>query len=307
MQTTVIVCLFALLFCHCTSTLINRPVIGILTQPYKQDPSKQYIVASYVKFVEAAGAIAVPIFYNDTREALQNLFFSLNGLLFTGGGLVLSETTEYFRTAQFLWNLTLQAYAQGNYFPLWGTCQGMELFHILAAQQSNDSRILQSFDAWDMSIPVQFTGQENRMFGTQQQQIVQDLQNLPITMHYHHLGTNPATYTEFPALQKFFTIIATDLDRQGKPFVSIMEAKTLPIYATQFHPEWPIFEWDPESAVSHTAQAIRANSYFASFFINEARKNTQSMDQTQTLSLCMDNYQATFSLQMNGDTQTYFF
>ena len=32
-------------------------------------------------------------------------------------------------------------------------------------------------------------------------------------------------------------------DRKGKSFVSTMEAKTVPVYATQWHPEKNAFEW----------------------------------------------------------------
>ena len=51
------------------SCLQNRPVIGILTQEIPQQYQKyavkstSYIVASYVKFVESAGAQVVPIWY----------------------------------------------------------------------------------------------------------------------------------------------------------------------------------------------------------------------------------------------------
>jgi gamma-glutamyl hydrolase len=50
------------------SALNNRPIIGILAQPgtggfglKEAKPEVQYIAASYVKFVESAGARVVPI------------------------------------------------------------------------------------------------------------------------------------------------------------------------------------------------------------------------------------------------------
>jgi len=70
------------------SPLNDRPIIGVLTQPFKGDAKKHYIVASYVKYLESAGARVVPIFYDEERAKLVTLVSKLNGLLFTGGGMV---------------------------------------------------------------------------------------------------------------------------------------------------------------------------------------------------------------------------
>lgn len=54
------------------SRLNNRPLIGILTQ--RDDPARgkdSYIASSYVKFVESAGARAVPIFCDMPREEVE--------------------------------------------------------------------------------------------------------------------------------------------------------------------------------------------------------------------------------------------
>jgi len=43
------------------------------------------MVASYVKWIESAGALVVPIHWDASYEELDNLFNSVNGMLFTGG------------------------------------------------------------------------------------------------------------------------------------------------------------------------------------------------------------------------------
>jgi len=45
-----------------------------------------YFPASYVKFIEAAGARVVPIPYDASPENLTFFFNSTNGLLLPGGG-----------------------------------------------------------------------------------------------------------------------------------------------------------------------------------------------------------------------------
>ena len=49
----------------------------------------------------------------------------------------------------------------------------------------------------------------------------------------------PATFAASAPLSAFFTLLATNIDRAGRSFVSVVEATDprLRIYATQFHPE----------------------------------------------------------------------
>lgn len=65
-----------------------RPVIGILSHPgdgasgrLKNGTNVSVIAASYVKFVEAAGARVIPIVYTDPIDVIlsvSHLFFVLN-------------------------------------------------------------------------------------------------------------------------------------------------------------------------------------------------------------------------------------
>jgi hypothetical protein len=63
------------------------PVIGVLTQPWKAGKDSEellYIAASYVKYVEAGGARAVPVFSDRSAKELTSIFSKLNGLLVPG-------------------------------------------------------------------------------------------------------------------------------------------------------------------------------------------------------------------------------
>lgn len=58
-----------------------RPVIGILSHPgdgasgrLNNATNASYIAASYVKFVESAGARVIPLIYNEPREILFQVF-----------------------------------------------------------------------------------------------------------------------------------------------------------------------------------------------------------------------------------------
>ena len=88
--------LITVLLLSLSSVLANTdwPIIGVFAQPSSSSNaacggSCQYIAASYVKYLESAGARVVPIDYNPTNEEIDHLFENLNGFFFPGGGNIL--------------------------------------------------------------------------------------------------------------------------------------------------------------------------------------------------------------------------
>ena len=71
----------------------EQPVIGILSQPLDSDFDgdsrfdgyDSYLMAAYVKFVEAAGARVVPLIWGEPEEVTIDKLSKLNGVLFPGG------------------------------------------------------------------------------------------------------------------------------------------------------------------------------------------------------------------------------
>lgn len=54
---------------------------------------RTYIAASYVKFLESAGARVVPILHTSSPERIDTLFSRINGVLIPGGNVnLLSES-----------------------------------------------------------------------------------------------------------------------------------------------------------------------------------------------------------------------
>lgn len=61
-------------------SLYDRPVIGILSHPgdgtsgrLRNATDASYIAASYVKFVEAAGARVIPLIFNEPKETIYEV------------------------------------------------------------------------------------------------------------------------------------------------------------------------------------------------------------------------------------------
>lgn len=148
------------------ANLNYRPVIGILTQPsawpkFFDSEDFSYIAASYVKFLESAGARVVPIKYNLNQTELMKIFQNINGLLLPGGGADLFKLkgdkfdnfTDFFQSGNYLLTLAKNANDHGEYFPVWGTCLGFEMMILSAAK---DHKILTLFNSTNHSMKLKF-------------------------------------------------------------------------------------------------------------------------------------------------------
>ncbi|KAM8787192.1 gamma-glutamyl hydrolase isoform 2-T2 [Rhynchonycteris naso] len=100
-----------------TDPKTKKPIIGVLMQKCGSEEMKNlgkyYIAASYVKYLESAGARVVPVRSDLTNEEYEKLFQSINGVLFPGGSADLSES-GYARTAKIFYNLARQNFTKNE-------------------------------------------------------------------------------------------------------------------------------------------------------------------------------------------------
>lgn len=228
----------------------NRPIIGILSMPtsYPGYENKSYFPASYVKWLESAGARVVPLLYTSSAAEIKQQLQYINGALFTGGGTDFTNPdgslTQFAQTGLVIFNESVQAWSRGEAFPLWGTCQGHELVSFLASNQ-NMSTLTGGFDSENLTLPLNFTpaAATSRLYGSMPANVLSIFANEPVTMNNHQMGVAPEDFAAAPSLSSRFTVLATNVDRVGKPFVSSMEGQEgLPIFTSQYHPEKPQFE-----------------------------------------------------------------
>lgn len=93
----------------------------------------------------------------------------------------------------------------------------------------------------------------------------------------------------------------------GVEFVSTMEAKALPFYGVQWHPEKNIWELGEDASgatyenIPHTPEAMEVTLHLTSFLASELRKNTHSFasqaDETDAL---IWNYPIYFTQPTSG-------
>ena len=73
--------------------------------------------------------------YNKPINEIDDILIGLNGILFTGGDVVLQNlTSTYMKTAKYLLEQVKKINDNGEYFPLWGTCMGIQTISVLVAE-----------------------------------------------------------------------------------------------------------------------------------------------------------------------------
>jgi len=256
-----------------------RPIVGVMAQPTYADPQykglgRTYLAAAYVKWLESAGARVVAVQYDLPEPQLVRLLQSINGVVFPGGELDIPGS-HYQNTSQFIYNWAIKQNEAGNYFPLWGTCQGFEQMAIMA---SGDDSILTEFQAENLTLALDFSSAaaHSRLYGSMEKRIVDIFRNQAVAQNLHQLGLAPDLYAHNERFRSTWDILSTNEDRRGWTFVSSMESKKHPFYATQYHPERNAYEWDREEALIHSADAVAAMQALSNFLVSEARKSANT-------------------------------
>uniref|UniRef100_A0AAR2L2Z2 folate gamma-glutamyl hydrolase n=1 Tax=Pygocentrus nattereri TaxID=42514 RepID=A0AAR2L2Z2_PYGNA len=235
--------------------------------PHAQGSS--YIAASYVKYLESAGARVVPIRINGTEEDYTKIFYAINGLLLPGGDVDLQKS-QFSRMAKIFYELAIKANDAGDYFPIWGTCQGFQQLTVLTSNKN----LLTLTNTKAVALPLVFSqgAQNTRMFKSFPKDLLLSLSEENITSNFHSWSLSVQNYTRNAKLKRFYKVLTTNTDGR-KEFISTMEAYRYPFYAVQWHPEKSPFEWIDKPGMVHSVSAIRASFYTASFFVSEAMKN----------------------------------
>jgi len=267
-----------------TKPLQTRPVIGILTQPVYGDPNTQYIAASYVNWLESAGARSIAIPQNADNATIDAIFPHIHGVLLPGGADVNMQDS-----VRRLWELALKSNDEGEVFPVWASCLGFEMVVTLVGTNSKEEQkdfdiLLKNYDSENIALPLDFTDQVSlsNLFANPHLRHMARTEN--ITMNNHMNGIKPETFMSNKSLSKMFRIISTNVDRNNQPFVSTIEAKDYPIYGVQWHPEKTMFEYNtfddgtdtPKEVIPHTADAVRLSFEMSMAFVDKARESTHT-------------------------------
>lgn len=275
-----------------------RPVIGILSHPgdgasgrIQNSTNASYIAASYVKFVEAAGARVIPLIYNEPLEVLSEKLNLVDGVIFTGGS---AKSGIYFEVAESIFKISLRKNDAGDTFPLLAICLGFELVTMMV---SEDKDILEKFNARNQASTLQFA-KNSDINGTVFQRfpphLLKRLNTECLVVQNHMYGISPGKFLNNKNLSGFFKILTTSVDQDSKVYVSTVQASKYPVTAVQWHPEKNAFEWGL-SMTPHSEAAIQVTQHVANFFVGLARKSMNRPPAQKVLENLIYNHSPTFS------------
>lgn len=242
-----------------TSKAHNRILcVGIITIPhtFKVKWGQSHIMKAYFDWFEKRGVRVIPIPFD--TPCPDKYFKEINGLVVPGGETdFIMKNSSFVETVTRFFELSLGA---REYFPIWGTCFGYEL---LIAIISGGTRF-KKYPAQGLA-PIKITdaGWKSRMFKGFTPEYLKYLETRNSTAQNHDFGISPKDFIECSDLRRFYDVIATAIDSNGREYVAAIEGKYYPVYGVQWHPE-----------------RQTAGAPFAEFFISELRKNTHKCGDT---------------------------
>lgn len=262
-----------------TTSTPRYPIIAIVANPFFYcSETKQwtvdYVHPAYVRWLEASGGLIITIHTWDSEEKITEIMEKSNGIFFQGGSNDLDLSNEFVKKSTFVLNKAIEINNRGIYYPVWGTCQGFELLHMII---SEDNDILTTTNAWSVCTPLIFDEQqiqEAEMFSLLDEKEIEGLRTRNTTAQFHNFGVSPEKYQTNDKLSRFFKITSYCEDRDGKVVIGTVEAFNYPIYAVQHHPEKTNYVRNRQSGVPQTDEAISIGQKMANFFIQECRKNS---------------------------------
>ena len=188
------------------------------------------------------------------------------------------------------------AISSDTYYPIWGTCLGryryittdlskfnhyLEIslpiftcnftgFELLAYLSNEERPNLKHCSSQQQPLALNLT---DNYYGSQFAQYTPDditdiLATQKVTINFHQWCLTPENFAKFQALSNFWDVLSTNKDWNGLEFISLMEAKHYPMWASQYHPEKNAFEWTRKYPdIPHFKDAIRAAAHHAEFFV----------------------------------------
>ena len=228
--------------------------LGILMMQDKNDMN--YISKANYEWLTAAGIELIPILSTCTGAEAAAYFEYIHGFYISPGFAGEHEHPQILRLIR---TFMVMAEKERDYFPVWGTCFGMQQLMLYVSRLSG----LDSFNSRDYynkifgNITVNdYKG--SRLLNAAPPRFFQTY----LPWFNHGEGLTVSQFVSNRALTKKFQLLAKTHDRAGKEYVALIEARDRPWYGCQFHPEY------------HTP--IRETMWIAQFIRSECEKSTHT-------------------------------
>ena len=166
----------------------------------------------------------IPIRDTETDADTLTKLSKINGVLFPGG----AGDDQYKAKARFIYEQAIEMNDKGEFFPLWGICQGFEYLAMFAADEGDS--VLTKLQSHDISLRLQFTvdPSKTKMFHDAGEQ-AKLYEETPSFFMSHTWGIDPKKFETDKGLAKMFTPTSTSTDcTRDSTFVSSMESPDYP-------------------------------------------------------------------------------
>jgi gamma-glutamyl hydrolase len=177
----------------------------------------------------------------------------------------------------------------GEYYPLLGICLGFQTMNLMEAPTNHV--VDTGLNALNMLSKHNFTTppHETKLWKDLPDRLITALTETELMLENHHDGVWTKTFYA-NKLENALTKIAVAYDRDGNEYIANVEHKNYPFYGFQFHPEKPNFIFHPNLPVNHSPEAREISQYVANFFVDEAKKNSHTMEWTEVRDRMYANY-----------------
>ena len=303
-----------------TDDQINvKPIIGILTlpsepefYPYYPASNYSYIYTPYIKFIQGAGSRAAVIPYDLPQDQILSLMQSVNGIFLIGGKYHLwtessngtKTPTDIYKIMQFMISTALDWNLKGEFYPVWGTGQGM---NVILSVLANDLNILDSLKVPGQNKNLQLLPKaiSSKLYSLLTSDLWEYVQGSKFFWTKLNYGITSRTFANCTRLSNLLNALTISYDEEEKEYLTSVEGKDIPFYAVAYHPEINSFDWANEE-YSHTFHSIKASQKLAYKFVNDNRLNFNSFaNQTYENQSLIYNYNVTMLPGYN--TAIFFF
>ena len=83
-----------------------------------------------------------------------------------------------------------------------------------------------------------------------------EFEKMNLTYNSHSFAISPDSFEQDVDMKNFWDVTSHSFMPNGTAFVSSIEAKDYPIFATQFHPEKTLSLWVDGMNINHTWESI---------------------------------------------------